>query len=552
MWKKFIRLSDDDQCVIAQITTNAAVESDFCELGLEHAIEDLGASAFCLDDGAVKTFVSAARKSKKEAFQGMNIACRKNALVTVKLEDEDMIARMVVQGAQGGRALLGCEIVEALSMARVTKGINKLALKKVLSMSHKLPPGEKYSQAVAIGKPPEDGRDAEFEVLFPDVNNRVLRPQEIDSLTHRVDMRNLGETITVSENEKLMLRKPATNGSFGYTVCGKKIPPTPGKDKLLREGKGTHICKEDPNLLRASMSGMPFMKQGPIVEVDHALCLSKVDVSTGHIKFKGCVVVTGDIEPGMKVLATGSITVGGFIESADVQAHGDITAAKGIIGRPAAEGEENACVVRSGGSITSKYAQYATVQAHDNLTFVIHSLQNQVRCGGNLTVSDANGKQGTLSGGETQVGGKIFCVNLGVEGDSVTNIEACARYKKYKAGLSKLKENYKKAQEENIKIIRAEMELSKTPNDERSEKQILNLKGLKEESDALLLRTKHKLDAVELEFQQMLSANTITVKNKVYSRVTLRFGDDTFITRREFGPSVVSYNHYEISFEPIV
>lgn len=39
------------------------------------------------------------------------------------------------------------------------------------------------------------------------------------------------------------------------------------------------------------------MKKGSSVEVDNALCLSKVDVSTGHIKFKGCVVITGDIEP---------------------------------------------------------------------------------------------------------------------------------------------------------------------------------------------------------------------------------------------------------------
>lgn len=552
MWKEFIRLSDDDQSVIAQMPTDMAVESDFGELGLDHAIENLGAASFFLDDSAVKTFVSAARKAKKEAFQGIKVAYRKNARVTVELEDDDMIARMIVQGAQGGRALRGSEIIEALSAAHVTKGINKLALKKVLAMSHKVPPGQEFSQAVAIGKRPVDGKDAEFISLFPDINSRVLRPQEINTVTHRVDMRNLGETITVAENEELLRRKPATKGTPGFTVCGKAIPPKPGTDKLLREGKGTYICKNNPNLLRASVSGMPVMKKGSSVEVDNALCLSKVDVSTGHIKFKGCVVITGDIEPGMKVLATGSITVGGFIESADVQAHGDITAAKGIIGRPVGEGEENACVVRSGGSITSKYAQYATVQAHDDITLAIHSLQNEVRCGGDLSVCDANGKQGTLSGGNTQVGGKITCVNLGVEGDSVTNVEACARYKKYKAGIEKLKENYKKVQEETMKVVRAELELSKTPKSERTQDMVDNVASLKEKNNDLLTRTKKKLDAVELEFEQMLSANTITVKNKVYSRVTVRFGEDTVVTRREHGPSILSYNHYEISFEAMM
>ncbi|BCL71697.1 putative polymerase [Vibrio nigripulchritudo MADA3029] len=552
MWKEFIRLSDDDQFVIAQMPTDVTVESDFGELGLDHAIESLGAASFFLDDSAVKSFISAARKTKKEAFQGVNIAFRKNASVSVVLEDNDMIARMVVTGAQGGRALRGSEIVEALSLAKVTKGINKLALKKVLAMSHKVPPGQEFSQAVAQGKMPVEGKDAEFTPLFPDINARVLRPQEINSVTHKVDMRNLGETITVAENEELMRRKPATKGKPGFTVCGKVIPPKPGNDKLLREGKGTYICKDDPNLLRAAVSGMPMMKKGSTVEVDNALCLSKVDVSTGHIKFKGCVVITGDIEPGMKVLATGSITVGGFIESADVQAHGDITAAKGIIGRPIAEGEENACVVRSGGSITSKYAQYATIQAHDDVTFAIHSLQNDVRCGGDLTVSDANGKQGTLSGGDTQVGGKITCVNLGVEGDSVTTVEACARYKKYKDGIERLKESYKKVQEDTMKVVRAELELSKTPKAERTQEMVDNVATLKQKNNDLLSRTKKKLDAVELEFEQMLTANTITIKNKVYTRVTVKFGDDTVVTRREHGPSVLSYNHYEISFAPLM
>ncbi|MCZ8498672.1 FapA family protein [Vibrio lentus] len=57
-------------------------------------------------------------------------------------------------------------------------------------------------------------------------------------------------------------------------------------------------------------------------------------MSTGHVKFKGNVFVSGNIEPGMIVKATGCIiTVGGFIESAEVQAQGDIKVAKGITGR---------------------------------------------------------------------------------------------------------------------------------------------------------------------------------------------------------------------------
>jgi len=551
MWKEFIRMSDDDQFVIAQLPTNQMVESTFSEVGVERALEAIGASTFYLDEKAVQSFVFAAKETKKEAYQGVNIACRKNATVEVLLEDNDMLAKMVVKGAHGGRGLRGTEIVEALTNAHIKKGINKLALKKVLAMSKRVPPNEQFVQAVAIGQGPKDGKDTEFIALVPDVNSRILKPQEVNNITHKVDMRNLGETITVAEHEEVMRRVPATKGTPGYTVTGKVIPPKPGSDKMLKEGKGTKISKQDPNLLLATLSGMPLLKDNS-VEVDNALCLKKVDVSTGHIKFKGCVVITGDIEPGMKVLATGSITVGGFIESADVQAHGDITAAKGIIGRPIQEGEELACVVRSGGKITTKYAQYTKLQAHEDINMAIHCLQNEVRCGGNLTVVDANGKQGTLSGGTAQVGGKISCVNLGVEGGAATLVEPCARYKKYKLGVEKLKESYKQAQEATMKVVRAEMELAKTPKRERTQEMVDNVAKLKEENTQRLTRTKKKLDAVELEFSQMLEASTVVANNKVYPKVTVQFGDDSVLTRRVHGPTEFSYNHYEISMDSLM
>lgn len=65
MWKEFIRLSDDDQSVIAQMPTDMAVEPDFGELGLDHAIENLGAASFFLDDGAVKPLLALPVRRKR-------------------------------------------------------------------------------------------------------------------------------------------------------------------------------------------------------------------------------------------------------------------------------------------------------------------------------------------------------------------------------------------------------------------------------------------------------------------------------------------------------
>ncbi|MFA0543960.1 FapA family protein, partial [Vibrio sp. 10N.222.52.B7] len=161
------------------------------------------------------------------------------------------------------------------------------------------------------------------------------------------------------------------------------IPPLPGQDSLIKPGKGTYISPEDPNLLLASHPGLPIIKDRTI-EVDDALCVSNVDVSTGHVKFKGNVFVSGNIEPGMIVKATGSVTVGGFIESAEVQAQGDIKVAKGIIGHTTKESEPKSCKVLSKGSITASYAQNAELQTANDLRLGVHSMSNDIRCGNNL------------------------------------------------------------------------------------------------------------------------------------------------------------------------
>lgn len=65
-------------------------------------------------------------------------------------------------------------------------------------MSGQLKPGEVFTQPVARGKEPIQGRDTQFVPLVEDVSKRVLRPQQ-KAGENKLDMRNLGETITVGE-----------------------------------------------------------------------------------------------------------------------------------------------------------------------------------------------------------------------------------------------------------------------------------------------------------------------------------------------------------------
>lgn len=544
MWEKLLELSEDKLSVLAKLMPDVELDNSTDQQGLENALEQIQAQDYFVLDEEVDRFLKLAKKSETEAYEGVTIAEVRDVQVQVVISENDMLATMVLTGAYQGQPLTGPKIVNALAEAHVVKGINKLALKKVLVMSHKLKPGEIFEQPVAIGKPPVDGQDTELRALVEDPTKLVLAPKEKQG-EGKVDMLNLGGTVSVAEGDALMERIPATEGEAGVSVLGRVIPAKVGKDMLLKEGKGSVISNENPNLLIAAISGMPVIHDRS-VDVTEAICLPTVGVGTGHVKFKGDVVVLGNVESDMIVRATGSVTVGGFIESADVQAKGDIHVAKGIIGHNVSEGEERSCVVKSGGSIYAKYAQFSELQAAEDIHLDVHCMNSEVRCGKDLIVSDANGKQGTLSGGHAKVGGKVKCVELGVEGDTATYVEAFARFQTYKERQAKLKEQYTQSQEATMAVIRQELELKKIPKSERTPEQEQALETQKLEANTNLEAAKLARDVNEADLNHALEEAKIEVIGKVFTHVTAQFGDEKITTKRVHGPSVFSFNQYEI------
>lgn len=544
MWKDFIVLSEDKTRVTAYLPNDTTIDRELSKLGLENSLARIGANHFYVFDEAMERFIKGAKEGKKEAYAGIVVAERRNATVEVVVSEQDMLASMVVTGAYGGRGLYGSELVHALAKAYVVKGINKLALRKVLLMSKTLKPGETFTQPIAQGKPAVPGKDTQFIPFVEDVTTRILAPQQAEGV-EKVDMRNLGETVTIGKDEAVMRRQPATKGEPGYTVLGKELPAKPGNDAVLTAGKGTYISPSDPNVLLASQSGMPIIRN-KTVDVENALCLNNVSVATGHVKFKGSVLISGDVEPGMIVRATGSITIGGFIESADVQAQGDIDVGKGIIGHTVFDDEARTCVVKSGGSIHATYAQFSELQAAENVQLAVHSMSNSIRCGNDLIVLDKNEKQGTLSGGFAKAGGKVICFNLGVEGGAATTIEAFARYGWYKEKMVKHKEHYAQAQEDVMACIRHELEFKRRPQAERSEEEATQIEQQKLQTNKHMEKVKEALESFDEEFEQMLKANTVEVKGKLFTHVTFQFGDEKIMTKRVYGAATVSFNKYEI------
>lgn len=543
MWKDIVSLSDDQQQVIARLPKEVELKRDFDQNGLTRVLSDLNVGAYFLLEEEVLRFISLAKEGKSESFHGIIIAEVRNATVEVLITDNDMLASMVVTGAYGGKSLQGPQLIHALARASVTKGINKLALKKVLAASHQLKPGKQFTQPIAAGKKPIEGKNAKFVPLVKDISKQVRAPVEDES--GKVDMLNLGETINVAAGQSLMRRIPPTLGVSGLTVQGKVLQAGDGKDAQFKAGKGSAISESEPDVLVATVSGMPILHESS-VDVDEVLVVQSIGVATGHIKFKGNVIVRGNIESDMVVRATGNIIVAGFIESANVQAQGDIEVTKGIIGHNVSDNQSKSCLLKAGGSIKANYAQFSELQAGHDINLAIHCMNNEVRCGNNLVVSDEAKRQGTLSGGRTKVGGKITCVNLGVEGDTATHIHAFARYKMHKERQNKYKEHYQLAQETTMDVVRKELEFKKRPKADRSEEEQEQIDKRKVSANANLEKIKQARDNHQSEFERLLEENVVEVTNKVYSHVTIQFGEEKVTTKRSHGASFFRFNQFEI------
>ncbi|MZI95270.1 DUF342 domain-containing protein [Vibrio sp. CAIM 722] len=543
MWKDFVVLNSDKSQVIAKISEGQKFDANADVALLPTVLAEIGAKDFKVLDKELSRFIEKAKLSNSEAAAGIVIAEKHDAAVTISVDSKGMVATMVVTGAFGGSGLHANQMVQELSHANIKKGINKQALKKVLVASESLTPGQTFSQVVAHGKPAENGENSKLVPLVADVMKRVLAPKDNDAI--KIDMRDFGQTVTVSENDPVMKREPATKGKSGFTVFGEILKPKPGQVQALKAGKGTHLSDENPNLLLASQPGMPIIR-GQTVDVETAMCLNSVSVATGHVKFKGSVVVAGDVEPGMIIRATGNVIVGGFIESADVQAQGDIEVGKGIIGHTVSEDEPKSCIVKSGGNIKANYAQFSEIQASHNISLVVHSMSNHIRCGGDLLVIDENETQGTLSGGKAKVGGKVLCFNLGVEGDTATYVEGFARYSHQKERILKHKALYKEAQEKTMDAVRREISVKKKDKSQRTKEDVMRVEKMKQSAQAKMEKAKLAVELAQKDFEEILNINTIEAKGKVFTHVTVMFADARVTTKRVHGPSTFHFNQYEI------
>ncbi len=549
MWAQYLVIEEPN--LLAVVSDGQQHQSQLNLDDLLVAQSELGASDFFMDQDAVETFMKNINTGEIQHAHQVELGKRIDATANVELQKNELLAILHITGAYGGKPLSPVTIMKALSDAKVTKGINKLALKKALSLGQKLSPGETLSQPIAQGKQPVAGRDAKFASAVKDFRQRVLAPKiESGSKTGKMDMRNLGSQITVSPGDVLMKRFSATPGLPGFTVTGVMLDAKPGKDIPYGCYPGTKVSQKNPEYLIAIRNGLPKVRKDG-VEIDEALILPNVSIATGHIGFKGDVVIEGDIEPGMVVKATGDIQVSGFVESSTVQAHGNVTVVKGIIGQVSgADGESN-CQVSAKGTITAGYALNASLNSSANIELALHAVNCKLQAKQDLVVLNEGKSNGLISGGSIHVGGKLLCSQLGSEGDAPTEVHMFGSIQKYLTEFESAKALYKQAQDDTMQVVRKELELKKIPKSKRTQEDEDKFNQFKQSSQEKLAKALANKDKLEQTINERLEKCKVEVLHKVYTHVTIHYGEESVTTRNEHEYSLFSFDKYKIDRQSI-
>jgi uncharacterized protein (DUF342 family) len=480
---------------------------------------------------------------------------RIDATISITIDGDEMGATADITAAQGGKHLSAKAILTSAQEAGVKKGFSKEELVKLAQLAAREKPNNHVTLQIASGKLAINGKDAEIKPLVESAQSRILRPKRREDGS--VDMRDLGDIICVKVGDPIAKKVPLTTGKIGYTVTATPLPAEPGNDVSLVSGEGTSISSSNQNILVSKKVGLPKVIANGM-EVDEIYKIRNVTVATGNINFTGSVIIDGDVNEGMKVIASGDITVGGFVESAMIEAGGDVTISGGIIGRKhdiektKVTDVKMSVSVNAKGNIYAKYCQYAEINCSKDVRIENQLLHSLLKIQGGLKVGTEEKSNGKLIGGYIKAGTFVTAGIVGAKAGSNTIIHFEYEIIKLKEQMQDIESRLKLDSTKTTELKDATNKLKRLPKEKVKPEILAKVISTyqfhaKRMGEALLEK-----EALEIITQDYMASVYVEATEKLHHGVQLIIDSFNDRTRREYGPTRMIYKERKIHIEPIV
>lgn len=376
---------------------------------------------------------------------------------------------------------------------------------------------------IAKGKPVVDGKDGYFEYNFDTNFNHkpTIRPDG------SVDYWSIHAVELVEEGQVIAIYHEPVAGENGATVKGKVKLAKRGKPLPPLTGKGFERS-EDNHLYVATVSGKIEQKERRITISSVYEIYGNADISTGDIDFHGDVIIHGNVVSNITVKATGSITIDGVVEAANVYSKKDIVIRGGMAGKGVG-------TLKADGCIFANYIEYANVDAGGAIQ-VNSLLDSQVTCHDWLLVQ---GKTSGIVNGNAYASRGVEATFIGNESEIATEVsvgvgrEVFMRLRELEMKFQDLEEQARKIEEGLIKFE----ELAEVKEELKNDPRRIKLLRAK-----ILLQTEQSGNNMELqkvrELIEISKGAVVKVTDTVFPGVRIMV-DDKKVRVKDFQREVV-------------
>jgi uncharacterized protein (DUF342 family) len=444
-----------------------------------------------------------------------------SSTLTVDVSDDEMrVYVRVTPPGKGGSDIPFETYLSYLRSHNVIHGIKEDFLRDFADR-----PVYKEAVLVAEGTKAVDGRDAYVRYNFETDQSKVRIREGSNG---QINFKELNIIQNVVENQPLAKVMLPEMGTVGRTVTGKNIPAKNGKDIPLPLGENVRVAEDEVTIL-ANINGQVLLTNGKINVQPIYTVKGDVNLKTGNIIFLGTVIITGNVDDGFSVKATGNIEVHGTVGKAELDAEGDIIVNQGINGK-------GASVVRAGRSVWARFIENTQVEAGNMVSVADGIINSQVDAARRIV---CQGKRAHIVGGKLCAAEEISAKILGspVSGtETILEVGFDPKSKSELEHFSKIKISSRKELEEvrrNLRtLINIKKERKSLPEDKEADMQ-----ELIDRRDVLMKdykKAEEKIAQIQQRLENLQVRGRVSASSKVYPGVKIIIRDALLDVRAEY------------------
>lgn len=494
------------------------------------------------------------------------LAVRKNANVSFQIADDLMVVKAVITAAWGGQPISANELVKLAQEAGVTFGFQRDQIIALVSAASRAEPGTQVPGVVAIGRVMQPGGSSRLEPLVEGLRPRLQRPVTHDE--QAADLRDFGVLPSVHAGEPILRRVPPSPGIDGVNVKGQVQTAPIGQLVPWQLGEGVGVSPQDPDVIIATRDGMPRLADNSAY-VDEIYAVKRVDLSTGHIQFKGSVIINGDVTESMKVIAGGNIYIKGTVEGSLIEAGGDIEIGGAIIGHQLQESEQKlhaqgvhfivkehygdaevySTVVRASGNISCSFAQYAAIEAGG----FFHAMKQLHHCHVNaqsVLVGKTDKPSGKVVGGSFMLEQTLTAGAIGSPSESRLLVSFNRKIQPVLERLVSLRQTAQSIRQEMEEIRRGVEAMRQMEKSESSQVQIQMLVQEFDSQKKILLALTQDIKQLEQLKSELMLQPALLARQQIFVGVDVRIGEEVYLVKQEHSGTKIAFDGSHIVLEP--